>query len=86
VRYLLLADGNTYVCRGWDALVEGLVWAREQGYKSAKARCCGWELDRPLLPSECAELVEAATRVALAAREPHSQGVPRGGPAGCPTH
>jgi hypothetical protein len=65
MRYLLVADDHTYVCRGWDALAQRLAWAREQGYKNAKARCCGWELDRPLLPSECAALVEAATRVAV---------------------
>jgi hypothetical protein len=67
VRYLLEADGHVFVCRGRNALVNRLVWARDQGYTSAKARCCGWESDRPLLPSERADLIEAATVVALAA-------------------
>jgi hypothetical protein len=64
VRYLLEADGHIFVCRGWDALVNRLVWAHGEGYKTAKARCCGWENDRPLMPSECAALVEEATAVA----------------------
>ena len=55
---------------GWDALVDRLAWARGQGYTSAKARCCGGECDRPLISSECAELGEAATAVALDAASP----------------
>jgi hypothetical protein len=65
VRYLLVADDHILVCRGWEALVNRLVWARGEGYTSAKARCCGWESDRPLLPSECEALVEAASALAL---------------------
>ena len=37
VRYLLLADDDTYVCRGWDALFDRLVCARGDGYTSASA-------------------------------------------------
>ena len=50
--YLLLADSHTYVCRTWDDLAARLVWAREQGYRTAKARCASAHVDRPLLPSE----------------------------------
>lgn len=64
--YLLLADQHTYRCRNWDQLVGRLVWARGNGYRTAKARWTGWESDRPLIPSEAVELVQAATRVALA--------------------
>lgn len=50
VRYLLLADGDMYVCRGWDALVDRLVWARGQDHGAVLR---GWKSDRPLIPSEC---------------------------------
>jgi hypothetical protein len=36
VGYLLLADGDTFVCRSWDDLAARLVWAQEQGYAMAK--------------------------------------------------
>jgi hypothetical protein len=66
VPYLLLADDKTYRCRNWDDLAERLVWAHRRGFRSAKARRTAWEQDRPLLPSEVAALVEAATEFALA--------------------
>jgi hypothetical protein len=67
--YLLLGDDHTYQCRNWEQLVERLVWARESGYTTAKARHTTSESDRPLIPSEAAALVvEAATKVALASR------------------
>jgi hypothetical protein len=65
VGYLLLADSHTFVCRTWDDLAARLVWARQQGYRTAKARRANGYLDRPLLPSEQAMLVEEATRLAL---------------------
>jgi hypothetical protein len=65
VGYLLLADLHTYVCRTWDDLAARLVWAREQGYATAKARRADGSVDRPLLPSERARLVEEATRLAI---------------------
>lgn len=65
--YLLLADQHAYTCRTWDALVDKLVWARGQGYATAKARRSTGFTDRPVMPSEAAALVEAATEVALAA-------------------
>jgi hypothetical protein len=43
----------------------GLVWAREEGYVTAKPRRANGDVDRPLLPSEQARLVEDATRLAL---------------------
>ena len=63
--YLLLADSHTYVCRTWDDLAARLVWARQEGYVTAKARRANGYVDRPLLPSEQAQLVQEATRVAL---------------------
>ena len=42
-----------------------LVWAREEGYVTAKARRANGYVDRPLLPSEQAQLVQEATRLAL---------------------
>ena len=63
--YLLLADSHTYACRSWDDLAAKLVWAREEGYKTAKARRANGWVDRPLLPSEQVRLVEDATRLAL---------------------
>jgi len=41
------------------------VWAREQGYQSAKARRANGYVVRPLLPSEQARLIERATQLAL---------------------
>ena len=64
--YRLLADDHTYRRRNWDQLVERLVWAHRSGFRTAKARQTTWESDRPLIPSEAAALVEAATRVAVA--------------------
>jgi hypothetical protein len=61
VGYLLLADSHTYVCRTWDDLVGRLLWARDQGCVKAKACLTNGEIDQPLMPSEQARLVEAAT-------------------------
>jgi hypothetical protein len=61
VGYLLLAGSDTYVCRTWDDLVGRLLWARDQGCVNAKARLANGDMDRPLMPSEQARLVEAAT-------------------------
>jgi hypothetical protein len=66
VSYLLLADDKTYRCRSWDDLAERLVWAHRQGFRSATARRTAWDEDRPLLPSEAVDLIEAATEFALA--------------------
>jgi hypothetical protein len=65
VSYLLLADADTFVCRSWDDLAARLVWACEPGYATAKARRANALADRPFLPSEQAQLVEDATRLAL---------------------
>ena len=63
--YLLLADSHTFVCPSWDELAARLVWARQEGYVTAKARRANCYVDRPLLPSEQARLVEDATQLAL---------------------
>ena len=63
--YVLLADAHTFKCRTWDDLAARLVWAREEGYRTAKARRANGWIDRPLLPSERVKLVEEATRLAL---------------------
>jgi hypothetical protein len=65
VAYLLLADSHVFRCRTWNELVAKLVWARGNGYRQAKARLCWTDFDRPLLPSERVELVQAATGVVL---------------------
>jgi hypothetical protein len=65
VGYLLLADSHTFVCRTWDDLAAKLVWARQEGYRTAKVRRTNGYVDRPLLPSEQAQLVDEATRLAL---------------------
>jgi hypothetical protein len=65
VGYVLLADSHIYACRIWDDLAARLVWAREQGYRSAKAHRANGYVDRPLLPSEQTRLVKDATRLAL---------------------
>jgi hypothetical protein len=65
VGYLLFADSHTYVYRTWNDLAARLVWARAEGYTTAKARRANGNVDRPLLPSEQARLVEDATRLAL---------------------
>jgi hypothetical protein len=67
VSYLLLADQHVFSCPNWDALVDRLVWARGQGYATAKARRCSAFTDRPLIRSESMALVEAATALALGA-------------------
>jgi hypothetical protein len=61
VSYVLLADSKTYGCRTWEDLVGRLLWAREEGCARAKARFANGDVDRPLIPSEQAQLVEAAT-------------------------
>jgi hypothetical protein len=66
VGYVLLADSHTFTCRTWDDLAARLVWAREQGYLTAKARRANGYVDRPLLPSEQARLVEEARRLVTA--------------------
>ena len=63
--YLLLADSHTFVCRSWDDLAARLVWARQEGYVTAKARRANGYVDRPLLPSEQTRLVDEATRLVL---------------------
>ena len=63
--YLLLADSHTFVCRSWDDLAARLLWARQEGYVTAKARRANGFVDKPLLPSEQAQLIEDATRLAL---------------------
>ena len=63
--YLLLADSHTFVCPSWDELAARLVWARQEGYVTAKARRANGYVDRPLLPSEQAKLVQEATRLVL---------------------
>jgi hypothetical protein len=65
VSYLLLADSHTFVCGSWDDLAPRLVWARQEGYVTAKARRANGWMDRPLLPSEQVRPVEEATRLAL---------------------
>jgi hypothetical protein len=65
VGYLLLADSHTFVCRTWDDLAAKLGWAQHVGYGTAKARHANGYVDRPLLPSEQARLVEDATELAL---------------------
>jgi hypothetical protein len=65
VPYLLFADDHTYRCRSWQQLVERLAWAHRSGYATAKARHTTMDSDRPLIPSQAAALVEAATKVAL---------------------
>ena len=60
--YLLFADAHTYACQTWNDLAARLVWAREEGYVTAKARRANGYVDRPSLPSEQARLVEDATR------------------------
>ena len=67
VAYLLLADDDVFSCRSFDALAAKLVWARGEGYATAKARRRSAFTDRPLMPSECRQLVDAATALALAA-------------------
>ena len=61
----MFADSHTYVCRTWNDLTARLVWARDEGYVTAKARRANGYVDIPLLPSEQARLVEDATRLAL---------------------
>ena len=58
----MFADAHTYACQTWNDLVARLVWAREEGYVTAKARRANGYVDTPLLPSEQARLVEDATR------------------------
>jgi len=48
-----------------DDLAAPLVWARQQGYRTAKARRANGYLDRPLLRSEQARLVQEATRLVV---------------------
>jgi hypothetical protein len=68
VAYVLLADSHTYRCRTWDDLAARLVWAREEGYRTAKARRANGYVDRPLLPTEQAQLADAAEDSAFAPR------------------
>ena len=63
--YLLLADSHTFTCRTWDDMAARLVWARNEGYRTAKARRANGYVGRLLLPSERARLVEETTRLAL---------------------
>ncbi len=59
--YLLLADSQTVVCRSWDDLAARLVWARQEGYRTAKARRANGYVDRPLLASEQPRVEQATT-------------------------
>jgi hypothetical protein len=65
VGYLLPTDSHTFVCRTCDDLAARLVWARQEGYVTAKARRANGYADWPLLPSEQVKLVEEATQLAL---------------------
>jgi len=65
VSYLLLADSHTFVCRTWDDLAARLVWSRQEGYVTAKGRRANGYVDKPLLPSEQAQLIKDATRLSL---------------------
>jgi hypothetical protein len=46
--------------------VDRLLWAHDRGFSKAKARFTSGDLDRPLIASEQARLVEAATARVLA--------------------
>jgi hypothetical protein len=59
-RGLLLADSRTFVCRTWDDLAGRLVWARQQGYRTAKARRANRYVDQPL--ADLAGLTECEPR------------------------
>jgi len=65
VGYVLLLDSTTYGCRTWDDLIDRPVWARQQDFSTAKARFANGYVDRPLMPSEQARLVEEAGRLAV---------------------
>jgi hypothetical protein len=65
VGYLLLVASDTFVCRTWADLAARLVWARDKGYGTAKARRANDYVDRPLLPSEQLRVIEDATRLVL---------------------
>jgi hypothetical protein len=65
VAYLLLADTDIFVCRSRPDLAARLMWARERGYRSAKARRANGFVDPPLLPSEHVQLIEDAIRLAI---------------------
>ena len=41
------------------------MWARQEGYVTAKARRANGYVDKPFLPSEQAQLIEDATQLAL---------------------
>jgi hypothetical protein len=60
------ALGTHKACRTWEDLAARLVWARQEGYCTAKVHRANGYVDRPLLPSEQERLVEAATRLVLA--------------------
>jgi hypothetical protein len=49
---------HTFVCRLWDDLAARLVWARQEGYRTAKPRQANGYVDRPLMPSEQMHLIE----------------------------
>lgn len=44
--YVLPADSHVFVCRKWDDLAARLVWARQGGYRTAKARRANKYVDR----------------------------------------
>jgi hypothetical protein len=48
----------------WDDLAARLVWARDQGHRTARVRQANGYADRPPLRSEQVRLVEEATRLA----------------------
>jgi len=73
VGYLPLADADTFVCRTWHDLAARLVWARQQAAPGSHRPMRQRYVDRPLMPSEKARLVEEATRLALS----HARPAPR---------
>ena len=53
------------MCRSWNDLAARLLWAQQEGYRTAKARRANGYVDKPLLPSEQVRLIDDATRLAL---------------------
>jgi hypothetical protein len=66
VSYLLLADDHTYQCRSWDQVGRTARVGESERLPDREGAKDDVESDRPLIPSEAAALVEAATKFALA--------------------
>ena len=66
------------LCRSWDDLAAKLVWARQEGYRTAKARRANGYVDRPLMPSEQMRLVDAP-RGSRSASRVETKGTARSG-------